>query len=142
MDFPPTSPLLYVPSNPARSIDRDLAAAQIPKVTLKGKLDFHACRTTYISLLLEAGELTPKEVQELARHQTLDLTMHVYGRVRDERLAQGIERMSETIFEGKCATYVLRQAVGSEPKIATPIEIEGCDSGILAPEVGLEPTTK
>ena len=88
---PPISPLLYVPSSPARSLYRDLEAAGIPRITPKGKLDFHACRGAYINLLLESGDITPKEVQELARHSTLDLTMNVYVRVREERLSDSVD---------------------------------------------------
>ena len=32
---------------------------------------------------IEHGEVAPKEAQALARHSILDLTMNVYGRVRD-----------------------------------------------------------
>ncbi|SVC28876.1 uncharacterized protein METZ01_LOCUS281730, partial [marine metagenome] len=42
--------------------------------------------------VLELGQVTSKEAQDLARHSTLDLTMNVYGRVRDERLSAAIER--------------------------------------------------
>jgi integrase len=140
--LPPANPLLYVPSNPARTLDGDLEAAGIPKTNPKGKLDFHACRTAYINLVLESGMATPKEVQELARHSTIDLTMNVYGRTRDERLSAAVESVGEIVLNRKCVSGVYRQELELEPKIATPTEIEGCDSGILAPEVGLEPTTK
>ena len=40
----PENPLLYVPSDPVRSLDQALKAAGIPKVTEAGKVDFHACR--------------------------------------------------------------------------------------------------
>jgi len=49
------NPLLYVPSHPARELDKDLETAGIPKHTPEGKVDFHACRVAYISLLFEAG---------------------------------------------------------------------------------------
>ena len=37
----------------------------------------------------------PKEAQELARHGTLELTMNVYGRVRQGRLAHIVEDVGE-----------------------------------------------
>jgi integrase len=46
------NPLLYVPSHPARSLDMDLEKAGIPKVTPKGKIDFHAVRLAYINLVI------------------------------------------------------------------------------------------
>ena len=155
---PPMEPLLYVPSDPARSLDRDLKAAGIPKETKAGKLDFHACRTAYISLLLELGELTPKEIQELARHKSLELTLHTYGRAREERLAAGVDLVSEAVFEReeldrqpapdetgpdqKCAISVLRREKAPEREIATRCKLTGCDSKKVAPRVGFEPTTK
>jgi hypothetical protein len=69
--------------------------------------------------------------------------MNVYARVRDERLAEVVESVAADLdIDLDYVSAVYRQSLGIEPKIATPTEIEGCDSGILAPEVGLEPTTK
>jgi integrase len=56
----PEDPLLYVPSDPARSLDRALKAAGIPKVTETGKVDFHACRVAYITMLFENGATLKK----------------------------------------------------------------------------------
>ena len=54
-----------------------------------GKIDFHACRTACVNLVLESGA-TVTEAQELARHSTPDLTMNVYGRTREDRLTQAV----------------------------------------------------
>jgi integrase len=51
----PKDPLLYVPRNPSRSLDRALKAAGISKVTSNGKMDFHACRVAYITMVFESG---------------------------------------------------------------------------------------
>jgi hypothetical protein len=80
----PDDPLLSVPSDPARSLDQALKAAGIPKVTEAGKVDFHACRVAYITLLFENGA-TLTAAPELARHMTPHLTTNVYATVRDER---------------------------------------------------------
>lgn len=88
--------LLYVPSHAARELDKDLELAGIPKWTEAGKLDAHALRVAYVSWLLEAGA-SVKEAQVLARHSTPDLTMNVYARARDERLAQVAEAVGQTI---------------------------------------------
>lgn len=45
----PTHPLLYVPRDPARELDKGLKAAAIPKYTREGKVDFHALRLAYTS---------------------------------------------------------------------------------------------
>jgi len=62
-------------------MDKDLKAADIPKWTPEGKIDFHACRTAYITFVLESGT-DLKTAQTLARHSTPDLTMNVYGKAR------------------------------------------------------------
>ena len=63
---PPVNPLLYVPSHPARAIERDMEAIGIPKWTPEGKIDFHAARTAYTNLVFDAGA-KPKEAQELIK---------------------------------------------------------------------------
>ena len=40
---------------------------------------------------------TVKEAQELARHAAPDLTMNVYGRVREDHLAEAVERVAEAV---------------------------------------------
>jgi len=42
-------------------------------------------------LVIETG-VTVKEAQELARHSTPELTMNTYGRVREARLEEAVER--------------------------------------------------
>ena len=118
----PVNPLLYVPSHPARILDQDLEAAGIPKRTAGGKLDFHACRIAYVNLVFEYGNVSPKEAQDLARHSTPDLTFNVYGRTRDERLSEAVERLAEAVFplEGVPREYQL--AVGAETESATPFD--------------------
>jgi integrase len=119
----PDHPLLYVPTHTARDLDIDLKAAGIQKNAPGGKLDFHACRLAYINFVIESG-VTVKEAQELARHSTPDLTMNVYGRTREDRLSQAVEKVAaslQTISDDEeCATYVQRQAVGAETESATP----------------------
>jgi len=99
-------PLLYVPSHPARELDKDLATVGIPKHTPEGKVDFHPCRVAYISLLFEAGAST-KEAQALARHSTADLTLNTYARTREDRLANLTEEVADRILPSeKCAIYM------------------------------------
>ena len=86
----PDDPLLYVPSHAARELDKDLKAAGIPKWTPEGKVDFHALRVAYTTLLLEAGA-NVKEAQVLVRHATPGLTMNKYARARMDRLHTLVE---------------------------------------------------
>ena len=96
----PERPLLYLPSNTARPFDRDLEAASIEKYTKEGKLDFHALRVTYVTLLLQAGAYI-KEAQSLARHSDPKLTMNVYARAIPQRLTEIVETVGQPILEDK-----------------------------------------
>lgn len=58
----------------AKMIRIDMAHAGIPRDTDRGRRCFHALRNTYISSLGDAG-MQAKEVQLLARHSTINLTM-------------------------------------------------------------------
>lgn len=93
----PNEALLHVPSRPARDLDKDLAVAGIPKWTPEGKMDFHAFRVTYTTLVLEAGA-NAKEAQTLARHSTPALTMNLYARARPHRLHAIVEAASSRVF--------------------------------------------
>lgn len=95
---PPENPLLYVPSNSATALKKDLLAAGIAPVTEKGYLDFHALRTAYINFVLDSGA-NVKTAQELARHSTPDMTMNVYGRARDEKMREAVETVGNMLFE-------------------------------------------
>ncbi|MBL7107606.1 MAG: tyrosine-type recombinase/integrase [Phycisphaerae bacterium] len=123
----PKNVLLYVPSHPAREMDKDLEAAGIPKVTTDGKVDFHACRTAYVTLAVEAGA-NMKELQTMARHSTPALTANIYARTRNERLSELAEKMAENIFSGeKCAKSVHHKHVESltvEPKLLLNNELQ------------------
>jgi len=55
----------------------DLAAAGIPSVVDGCVFDFHALRHHFITSLVDAGG-KPKDVQELARHSTFQLTFDRY----------------------------------------------------------------
>jgi integrase len=92
----PSHPLLYVPRDLARVLDKDLQLADIPKYTKAGKVDFHALRVTYINLVIESG-VNLKEAQTLARHATPDMTMNVYGRTKEERLSFAVEQIAERV---------------------------------------------
>ena len=96
VDNIPPNPILYIPSQPARAIQDDLIKAGIPVTTKDGKLDFHACRTAYINLVIAAGA-DVKTAQELSRHSTPHLTMNIYGRAADYRLTRVAEAVGEMI---------------------------------------------
>jgi len=96
MDEVPPDPLIYVPSNTSRDLDKDLDEAKIPKWTPEGKVDFHACRVAYTTFVFEAGA-SIKEAQTLARHSTPILTANTYGRTRENRLHDVAESVGEMV---------------------------------------------
>ncbi len=104
----PKDALLYVPSHPARELDKDLRAAGIPKSTPEGKIAFHALRTSFVTLTYEAGA-THKEAQELARHSTPGLTANTYARTRNERLAGITERVADTVLSGSSGANMVHE---------------------------------
>ncbi|MEC7842742.1 MAG: hypothetical protein VX911_07655 [Candidatus Latescibacterota bacterium] len=55
------------------------------------------------AFVFEFGQVSPREAQDLARHSTPNLTFNVYGRSRENRLAEGIERLasSSPFFDGR-----------------------------------------
>jgi integrase len=137
---PPKGRLLYVPAHTARSMQVDMDAAGVPRDTPQGKLDFHALRVAYINFILGNADLSPKEMQDLARHGTLDLTLNVYGRSRAERLRGAAEQIASDMAS-PCVPSAHPSSTTQNEKSATPVETEGCASRVLAPAIGLEPMT-
>jgi len=138
----PTNPLLYIPSHTARDLSIDLEAAGVPKNAPGGKIDFHACRNAYVSLIVESGA-TVKETQELARHSTPQLTMNVYARARDERLSEAVERVGEVVLsKPERVPSVYRLAVGAEQESATPNTYRELRSEKMVEAAGIEPASE
>jgi integrase len=66
-----------------KMVRKDCEAAGVRYRDRSGRqIDFHALRKTYISNLALAGN-SPRVVQEMARHSSIDLTMNVYAEVRN-----------------------------------------------------------
>lgn len=135
-------PLLYVPSHAARELQEDLKAAGIPSfIPGEGKVDFHSCRTAYVTLVMENGA-SVKEGQALARHSTPGLTMNTYARTRNDRLAELAERVGEAVLSGrKRALFVHKLAAGAETQVGTHCGATGSDSIRLVEDRGFEPLT-
>ncbi len=62
----------------------------------KGKLDFYALRTAFISWSIEAGA-SVKEAQELARHSDPRITMNVYAKAKNQRLADVVDKVADQV---------------------------------------------
>ena len=75
---PADAPLFYVPAALVKILDRDLAAAGIPKRDDRGRtVDVHALRHTFATHLVAAG-VAPRTAQAALRHSSLELTMQLY----------------------------------------------------------------
>jgi integrase len=125
-DKGPHAPLLKVPMHTSRIVDRDLEKAGIPKTTSEGKVDFHALRTTYATLIIESGA-NVKETQVLLRHASPNVTMNAYARTRPEGLQRVADHVGEMInLRSKCATSVQR---------ASGVETEGTPNPLSLSEL-------
>ena len=101
--------------------------------TSEGKLDFHAARTAFVTLLSES-DVTVKEAMELARHSTPQLTMNTYARTRQDRLSAAVEKLGEKVLFGRS---VLNTACQKTPfgllGFEDFFEYEGIDFSVFLP---------
>jgi integrase len=76
--LPAGEPLFTVPQDFVKILDRDLAAAGIPKRDDRGRtVDLHALRHTFGTHFSKNG-VTSRTGQAAMRHSSLDLTLNVY----------------------------------------------------------------
>ncbi len=72
------APLLSVPQQLVKSLDRDLAVAGIAKRDTRGRtLDVHSLRHSFATLL-SVGGTAPRVAQAALRHSDIGLTMNTY----------------------------------------------------------------
>jgi integrase len=62
--------------------------------TKEGKLDFHALRHTFGSLLAASG-VHPKTAQKLMRHSDINLTMNIYTHVQESETQAAIDKLPD-----------------------------------------------
>jgi len=90
----PTAPAFPLPAGPrmARMLREDLAAADVEAEADDGRVDFHALRHTFVTMLARSGVL-PQVAQRLARHSTITLTLDRYTHVHLEDELQALEKL-------------------------------------------------
>ena len=76
--------------NGCKLMQRDLEVANVPYKTDEGQADFHALRHTYLSRLGRSGA-SPKAMQRLARHTTVELTLGKYTHANLYDLASAVD---------------------------------------------------
>ena len=83
-----------------RDFDLDLKKAGIPKVTDDGVACFYSLRKFFIDMIVSSGA-DPKTFQELARHESLNLTLKTYASKRSDRLRDITEEVGNQILAEK-----------------------------------------
>ncbi len=76
--------------NGSKLMQHDLQVADVPYKTDEGQADFHALRHTYLSRLGRSGA-SPKAMQRLARHTTVELTLGKYTHANLYDLASAVD---------------------------------------------------
>ncbi len=146
----PSDPLLYIQKDPAKAFTKDLKAAEIPKHTKEGKLDFHALRVTYTTLVIEAGA-SVKEAQTLLRHSNPQLTMNTYARTREGRLADVTENVGRVVLSGHerassghqvAPKWPQKENGGKKSDSVSEDDAEDCDPLSMAERAGFEPAVR
>jgi integrase len=97
--------LVQIPAGLIRILDRDLAAAGIPKVDERGRrLDVHAMRTTFNTQLAVAG-VDPRTAMAAMRVSSLDLVLKTYADEKHLDVTKAVNLLP--------ATPPMLEAVGS-----------------------------
>ncbi|MDP6360819.1 MAG: tyrosine-type recombinase/integrase [Planctomycetota bacterium] len=113
------NPLLFVTENPGLALNRYIKKAGLEKKTNEGKIDFHALRTTFGTLLNQVGA-TEKEIQHLMRHRPRTITFDRYVKTDENRLFALIETIGDAIRTAKDASNC---KISSKQKMAVGADI-------------------
>jgi integrase len=109
--MPPEAPVFPLPDKGAKMLRADLAVAGIPYRDASGLVfDFHSLRCQCVTLADAAG-VSPRVVQRMMRHSTLELTGR-YTRPRMNDLA------------GATAALPVLRPAAPEPMAATGLEVQ------------------
>jgi integrase len=118
---------------------RDRKRAGIPDADDQGaKYDFHALRTTFITMLNAAG-VAPRVAMSLARHSDMKLTMKVYTNTNGLPLAAGVAALpsfSMPIFAALPGETVVSTTQEKAPETATP---QTTPAGVVSGQNGAFP---
>ncbi len=90
----PLFPNMPIVTDVAYMLRFDLKAAGVAHETDSGRVDFHALRGTCLSWLAGAG-VPVKTLQDFARHSDVRLTMNLYARTLQGKLAEAAERLPD-----------------------------------------------
>jgi integrase len=121
----------FRPRDITKYMDLDIGAANIPKRGPGGLVCFHSLRHTFICQLLEHGA-GAKEAQDLARHQSLAMTMSQYAVSSLKRRRELAESLGELVLPVREYT--------TTPQLKTAcMESQDDSAGYVAERGGFEP---
>jgi len=129
-DAAPTATVIPAAQFPTiRTFWADLERARIPRQDDEGRVvDFHALRTTFISLLASSGA-HPRVAQALARHASIETTMGTYTDLALLDLRGTVEKLPLPTLTSRAKA---KTATGS---LSLPLSLSGATSlQLLAPQ--------
>jgi len=133
--------VFHVPNKLYRTLDRDLAAAGIPKRDADGKqIDVHALRHTF-GTLLSVGGVAPRTAQAAMRHSELRMTMNVYTDPRLLDTAGALNALPSLPLDASPLPLLLPQTGGiSREQMVTGGKIKpSCDEELRTEVIDAKP---
>lgn len=125
-------------NNGMRSFRDDLAAAGIPYQLDGRDADFHSLRHTFITRVLRSGA-SPKEVQELARHQDPQLTLALYAHADDAAKRAAVEKLGSLATKADMRAALDEARCRKRRRTFTEGKIRWLSAGPLRRELDIGP---
>jgi len=130
------TPLLRVPKQLVKTLDRDLVVAGIAKIDDRGRsLDVHALRHSF-GTLLSAGGVAPRTAQAAMRHSSIDLTMNVYTDPRLLDVHGALNSLPTLSLDHQPRADECQRATGTDDNRATEQTAERLVAPTVAPNSG------
>lgn len=122
----PAAPVFHVPKNLPEQLRKDAEWAGIPLVDEDGRrLDFHALRATYATMLARAG--VPLQVaRRMIRHVDPKLTAKHYEKLQREDLRRGSYLLASMFWTGSVGAQM---GASEPPNVAQPDSAEQSNNG-------------
>lgn len=135
--LPPKGALIYVPSHPARELDKILMLAGIEKENTEGRIDFHALRKAYATFIIESGA-NPKEAQAALDHSDPRITFNTYAQVRQDNMHRLADKVTKPVLDmfSSANTVPTANHAGKE-KTATSDMTDGCGDALMVVHANL-----
>lgn len=110
---PVGEPIWRIPDDTTYWLKYDMKEAGVPRRVGSQVRDFHSLRHSYVTELVRSN-LHPKDVQTLARHTTMELTMKFYTHRFTGEIREQLERAPVARLEITGNVAQMKKAVGAE----------------------------